>query len=272
MNLNGPRAAPSSTILLVEDDAALTQLLGEVFGESGFRVVAAGTGAEAERILRDPSAPPPDLILLDLILPDMDGLVLLANIRARLDTPVIVCTATMRRRDTVLAFRLGADDVVIKPFELQELEARVRAALRRRAGRVPTYPALPSVHGARSGPASQNGRWGGAGGAAAVQEVGDLVIDHGARTVQLGRQQLHLTPTEYRMLHALASRPGEVFTRRDLARLVWGFENASAGRAIDVHVRRLRVKLAEHAVPGPPIVAIRGEGYKLLDERRELSA
>jgi two-component system response regulator MtrA len=268
MTASGSRTAPSPTILIVEDDAALTQLLREFFEESNFQIVVAGTGAEAERMLRDPAAPRPDLIILDLILPDMDGLVLLANVRARLDIPVIVCTATMRRRDTVLAFRLGADDVVIKPFELQELEARVRAALRRRGVRAQAPTALPSAHTARPAPPPLNGLAAGA----EVQAVGDLVIDHGARTVQLGRHQLHLTPTEYRMLHALASRPGEVFTRRDLARLVWGFENASAGRAIDVHVRRLRAKLAEHAIPGPPIVAIRGEGYKLLDQRRELSA
>ena len=268
MTSSASQAALSSTILVVEDDAALAELLREYFEESGFRVMAAGTGAEAERILRDPEALHPDVILLDLILPDMDGLVLLANVRARLDTPVIVCTATMRRRDTVLAFRLGADDVVIKPFELQELEARVRATLRRRGVRVQSPTALPPVSGPRPTLPSSNGSAAGAG----VQAIGDLVIDHGARTVQLGRHLLHLTPTEYRMLHALASRPGEVLTRRDLARLVWGFENASAGRAIDVHVRRLRAKLAEHAIPGPPIVAIRGEGYKLLDQRRELSA
>src|SRR5688500_13490201 len=268
MSVSALRVA-SATLLVVEDDPALAELLREFFEESGFQVITAGTGAEVERLLRDSSASRLDLIILDLILPDMDGLVVLANVRARHDIPVIVCTATMRRRDTVLAFRLGADDVVIKPFELQELEARVRAALRRRGVRTQTLPAPPPMSGARPGQSPGNGAPSARGG---VHAVGDLIIDHGARTVELGRHQLHLTPTEYRMLHALASRAGEVLTRRDLARLVWGFENASAGRAIDVHIRRLRAKLAEHAVPGPPIVAIRGEGYKLLDQRRELSA
>jgi DNA-binding response OmpR family regulator len=206
----------------------------------------------------------------------VDGLVVLANIRARYDVPVVVCTATMRRRDTVLAFRLGADDVVVKPFELQELDARVRAALRRRGGRPDLRPArTPGAVGGATGAVvgAAIGR-GDAGPIAngTVHTVGELVIDHGARTVRLGRHELHMTPTEYRLLHALASRSGEVLTRRDLARLVWGFENASAGRAIDVHIRRLRAKLGAHGVPGPPIVAIRGEGYKMLDQRRELTA
>ena len=261
---------PSGTILIVDDDAGITQMLREFFEESGFQVITAGTGAEAERWLREAAVTLPDLIILDLILPDVDGLVVLANIRARYDIPVIVCTATMRRRDTVLAFRLGADDVVVKPFELQELDARMRAALRRRGPRAQgtLRTGAPTGMSVRPLPGAE----GGAGGNATMFTVGDLVIDHGARTVQLGRQELHMTPTEYRLLHALASRAGEVLTRRDLARLVWGFENASAGRAIDVHIRRLRAKLGGQGVPGPPIVAIRGEGYKLLDQRRELSA
>jgi DNA-binding response OmpR family regulator len=240
----------AATVLVVEDDASTALLLREILEAAGYGVVVAGTAAEAEQLLRGNT--PPDLVILDLILPDMDGLVLLADIRLRHDVPVIVCTATHRKRDTLLAFRLGADDVVTKPFDTEEFAARARAVLRRAtAGPRPARQAADAMR-AR---APRDGE---------TKRVSNLEIDHTRRMVHLGDKQLHLTPTEYRLLRALSSRADEVLTRRDLAQQVWGFENVSAGRTIDVHIRRLRAKLAALDSRAPLIVSIRGEGYRLI--------
>jgi DNA-binding response OmpR family regulator len=253
---------PSSnkkTVLVVEDDDAAAQLLREILQDDGFQVLSARTGNEAERLLR--SSPwELDLIVLDLVLPDIDGLVLLAQVRARFDTPVIVCTASLRKRDAVLSLRLGADDVIIKPFDLEELEARVAAVMRRAAGpaadsreRSHIQPLVRSPHpvlSARTDPE--------------VHTMGNLTIDDRRRTASLGGRRVDLTPTEYRLLRALSSHADEVLTRRDLGRLIWGHENVSAGRTIDVHIRRLRVKLNSSDVPAPLILSVRGEGYRLV--------
>jgi DNA-binding response OmpR family regulator len=254
----------NKTVLIVEDDDAAAQLLREILEEDGFQVLNVRTGSEAERLLR--SSPwVPDLVVLDLVLPDMDGLVLLAQIRARFDTPVIVCTASLRKRDAVLSLRLGADDVIIKPFDLEELEARIAAVMRRaavpaadsreRSHRQPSHiqPVARSTHLGFSASTEPE-----------VHTMGNLTIDDRRRTASLGGRRIDLTPTEYRLLRALSSHADEVLTRRDLGRLIWGHENVSAGRTIDVHIRRLRVKLNASDVPAPLILSVRGEGYRLI--------
>ncbi len=148
------------------------------------------------------------------------------------------------KRDAILGLKLGADDFIAKPFDIYELEARVEAVLRRTTQmRAETAPAPPDHI-----------------------RVGELIIDRSRRRVTLGGEPIQLTPTEYRLVSALASRPDEILSRDDLATLVWGYQDASSGRTIDVHIRRLRVKLTQGPVPAPAIVAVRGFGYKMAVE------
>jgi DNA-binding response OmpR family regulator len=190
------------------------------------------------------------------MLPDADGLVLCADLKARLDVPILVCSASPERRDRILALKLGADDFVGKPFDLDELEARVESLLRRVAQRQQVADVANDV--ARSSQPSQPPR----------EQIllGDLVVDHLRRHATLGGAPLQLTPTEYRLLRALASRPNEVLSRQDLAQQVWGYHEAGNGRAVDVHVGRLRAKLTRNATLSPAIVSVRGFGYKLVWE------
>ena len=229
-------------ILLVEDDPAIALTLTEVLESAGHRARQASTAAEAKSLLDEMQ---PDLIILDLMLPDADGLVLCSDLKSRSAAPIIICSASNQTRDRVLGLKLGADDFIAKPFDIYELEARVEAVLRRTTQtRVADQSPSPPDH----------------------IRVGELVIDRSRRRVTLGGEPIQLTPTEYRLVSALASRPDEILSRDDLATLVWGYQDASSGRTIDVHIRRLRVKLSSGPVPAPAIVAVRGFGYKMAVE------
>jgi len=238
-----PRAPGATTIMLVEDDPAVAQTLTDALESSSYRVWLAETGADAKTLLEQTR---PDLIILDLMLPDVDGLVLCSGLKAIADVPIVICSATPQKRDAILGLKLGADDFIAKPFDIYELEARVEAVLRRTTQARTVEPsAAPPDH----------------------IRIGDLVIDRSRRRVTLGGDPIQLTPTEYRLVSALASRPDEILSRDELATLVWGYQDASSGRTIDVHIRRLRVKLSSGPVPAPAIVAVRGFGYKMaLDE------
>jgi two-component system response regulator MtrA len=237
-----PKAPGATTIMLVEDDHAVAQTLIDALESSGYRVWLAETGADARTLLEQTR---PDLIILDLMLPDVDGLVLCSGLKAVADVPIVICSATQQKRDAILGLKLGADDFIAKPFDIYELEARVEAVLRRTTQTRAAEPApSPPDH----------------------LHVGDLIIDRSRRRVTLGGEPLQLTPTEYRLVSALASRPDEILSRDDLATLVWGYQDASSGRTIDVHIRRLRVKLSSGPVPSPAIVAVRGFGYKMAFE------
>jgi two-component system response regulator MtrA len=229
--------------MLVEDDPAIAQTLTDALESSGYRVWHVENGADAKALLEQRR---PELIILDLMLPDVDGLVLCSGLKGIADVPIVICSATPQKRDAILGLKLGADDFVAKPFDIYELEARIEAVLRRtNHARQAEPPAPPSDH----------------------IRVGDLVIDRSRRRVTLGGEPIQLTPTEYRLVSALASRPDEILSRDELAQLVWGYQDASSGRTIDVHIRRLRVKLGQGPVPAPAIVAVRGFGYKIaLDE------
>jgi DNA-binding response OmpR family regulator len=228
--------------MLVEDDHAVAQTLTDALESSGYRIWLAETGADARTLLEQTR---PDLIILDLMLPDVDGLVLCSGLKAIADVPIVICSATPQRRDAILGLKLGADDFISKPFDIYELEARVEAVLRRTSqSRAPAATPSPPDH----------------------IRLGELIIDRSRRRVTLGGESIQLTPTEYRLVSALASRPDEILSRDDLATLVWGYQDASSGRTIDVHIRRLRVKLAQGPVPAPAIVAVRGFGYKMAAE------
>jgi two-component system, OmpR family, response regulator MtrA len=237
-----PKGHGATTIMLVEDDHAVAQTLTDALESSGYRIWLAETGADARTLLDQTR---PDLVILDLMLPDVDGLVLCSGLKAVADIPIIICSATPQRRDAILGLKLGADDFIAKPFDIYELEARVEAVLRRTTQtRAPEASPSPPDH----------------------IRVGELIIDRSRRRVTLGGEPIQLTPTEYRLVSALASRPDEILSRDDLATLVWGYQDASSGRTIDVHIRRLRVKLGQGPVPAPAIVAVRGFGYKMAVE------
>src|SRR5438067_5035606 len=230
----------AGAILLVEDDPDIARSLSKALESSGYRVTAVDTGAEARSIIEHVR---PDLILLDLMLPDTDGLVLTTALKNLTNAPIIICSARQEQVDRVLGLKLGADDFVAKPFDLDELEARIEAVLRR-AQRVRDVPASPPDQ----------------------IRVDELLISQSRGTVSIGGQAVHLTPTEYRLLVALATRPDEVLSRETLGQLVWGYQDLGTGHLIDVHIGRLRLKLRRASNAAPVIVTVRGKGYTLGSE------
>ncbi|CAA9211159.1 MAG: putative two-component system response regulator [uncultured Chloroflexi bacterium] len=281
-------------VLLVEDDPSVAMTIKDMLESEGYNVRHVDNGARARVAVADPSEPQPDLIILDLMLPDTDGLVLCADLKTRLSAPVIICSASPRKRDAVLGLRLGADDYIAKPFDVEEFLTRVATVLRRAQpwgarpapsafGSAPAAApsaiqsngaATPSneTHAAPDGtfqPATGGSASSSAGGAGSVA-VGPLSLEHARRRVAFAGEELQLTPTEYRLLATFMARPDEVLSRQELAQVVWGYEDASIGRSIDVHVHRLRTKLLasqeQHGIPGPSVVSVRGFGYKLLED------
>src|SRR5438067_6619152 len=227
----------AGAILLVEDDPDIARSLSKALESSGYRVTVVDTGSEARSIIEHVR---PDLILLDLMLPDTDGLVLTTALKAQTNAPIIICSARQEQVDRVLGLKLGADDFVAKPFDLDELEARIEAVLRR-AQRVRDVPASPPDQ----------------------IRVDELLISQSRGTVSIGGQAVHLTPTEYRLLVALATRPDEVLSRETLGQLVWGYQDLGTGHLIDVHIGRLRLKLRRVSNAAPVIVTVRGKGYTI---------
>jgi DNA-binding response OmpR family regulator len=218
-------------ILVVEDDQRIADLLKVFLRREGHEIVTVASGEEALRQFRDIQ---PDLVILDLMLPGIHGREVCRTIRMRHDTPIIMLTALDDERDIVEGLDLGADDYVTKPFKPRELLARVRAALRRASGK-----------------------------AALVKEliVGDLQINTTDRTVTANGHLIPLRPREFDLLVTLAQRPGTLFTREQLLRLVWDWEIDEETRTVDVHVNRLRQRLAGTKVT---IEGVRGLGYRLV--------
>src|SRR5579864_9242505 len=222
-----------------EDDAAIAFMLTDVLESTGYAVNVAGTGAAARAQVEQHI---PDLIILDLVLPDEDGLVLCSVLKNMASVPILICSGTQRRRDAFLSLKLGADDFIAKPFDVYDLLARVEVLLRRAAQHHAAETSTPR------GPI----------------RIGDLLIDHGLHQVTLGDNVLQLTPTEYRLLTVLAARPDQVVPRDALAKLVWGDPDTGTSRTIDVHIGRLRVKLSQAGRNAPQIISVRGFGYKIV--------
>ncbi|MBV9543822.1 MAG: response regulator transcription factor, partial [Chloroflexi bacterium] len=199
----------------------------------------AATGAIARSLVERVR---PDLIVLDLVLPDDDGLVLCSVLKNMAGVPILVCSGTQRRRDAFLSLKLGADDFIAKPFDVYDLLARVEVLLRRSAQQRAADTAAPR----------------------APIRIADLVIDHAMHQVTLAGSVVQLTPTEYRLLSVLAGRRDQVVPREALAKLVWGDPDTGTSRTIDVHIGRLRVKLAQAGPNAPQIVSVRGFGYKIV--------
>lgn len=228
-------ATTSSTLLLVEDDARIREALRLALTDEGYRVIEAGTGEQALALLAS-NGPEPDVVLLDLMLPGMDGLAVCARIRERGDLPIIMVTARTGPNEVIAGLEAGADDYVTKPVDAGELGARIRALLRRvRAGSdVP-----------------------------AALELGELTVRVSEGRVLRGAEEVPLTKTEFRLLCTLALAGGDVVTREQLLERVWEYGYFGDTRLLDVHIRRLRRKIEPD--PGQPthVVTVRGVGYRL---------
>ncbi|MCX6395341.1 MAG: response regulator transcription factor [Propionibacteriales bacterium] len=222
-------------VLLVEDDAAIRLSMIKALESHGYAVVSTPSGLAAlESVVSDP----PDVVLLDLGLPDVDGLLVLGMLRGVSDVPVIVLTARDDDATIVAALDAGADDYVVKPFGVDHVAARIRAVLRR---------------GGSTGPGEGTVR------------VGGLEIDPRSRRVTLDRVEVVLTRKEFDLLLALASRPGEVVTKRTLLSEVWQQAYGGGDRTVDVHLSWLRRKLGESAAAPRYLRTVRGVGVRLAD-------
>jgi two-component system response regulator ChvI len=229
-------------LLLVEDDAALARILGAALSEEGFSVTLAATGAEG---LRRFEAAPPDLAILDVLLPEMDGLELCRRLRRRYTTPIVLLTSRAEEVDRVTGLDLGADDYITKPFSTRELCARIRAIERRLV---------------RGGPAADSS------GRARAEEpplrAGELVIDRGSFSVRWKDQAVALTRAEFQILHALVHSRGLVLSRDRLLDLARGTEVAVTDRTVDTFIRRIRKKLTECDPGFDEIETVFGVGYR----------
>jgi DNA-binding response OmpR family regulator len=250
------------TILLVEDDTTVSSLVAQILEEEGYNVESVQTGSDAEAAI---TRVQPDLVILDIMLPDADGLMLCGRLLAQWPAPIIMLSGSRRESDRILSLRLGADDFIAKPFDALELVARVQAVLRRaprEAGIPPTSPLSPAGGWpARQPPFATPSR--ATGEVEAPITIGALTIDPRRRAVTVAGEPVHLTPTENRLLTALAREPERVFSRDELASILWGYDSLGESRAVDVHIRRLRAKLEPFGDDAPSIVTVRGFGYKL---------
>jgi DNA-binding response OmpR family regulator len=231
------KESATKTILLVDDEPTLIEALGYNLTKEGYRVITATDGVEA---LAQAQICEPDLIILDLMLPHMDGLEVCRIVRRESTVPIIILTAKDSEVDTVLGLELGADDYMVKPFRLRELLARAKAHLRR-AEMPPTRPSqsLERVH------------------------FGQIVVERDSRKVFRDDSEIVLTLKEYDLLDYLLNNAGKVMSREVLLDKVWGYEYAGDSRTVDVHIRWLREKVEEEPANPRHIKTVRGIGYRL---------
>jgi DNA-binding response OmpR family regulator len=222
------------TILLVDDDESLRQVISQYLAQEGYRVVAAGTGAEALRLFYGER---PDAVLLDLMLPGMDGWEVCARLRELSDAPILLITARTAQEDKLRGFRLGIDDYLSKPFSLAELAARLQAVLSR--------------SGKTTGREEKILTW------------QDLRMDLGKRQVSCKEKTILLTPTEFRLLEVLLRRQGSVATEEELRQEIWGSERPVDSSAIRRYIWLLRQKVEDEPAKPARVLAVRGAGYRL---------
>src|SRR5919107_4061781 len=223
------------TILVVEDDATLRETLADALEVEGFRVIAAADGREALSRFR---ADRPDLVLLDLMLPELSGIEVCRIIRAESGVPIVMLTAKDSELDKVVGLELGADDYVTKPFSLRELSARIRALFRR----------------SEQIPAPENGL-------PAMLDLGRLQVDLAGHRLLRDGEALPIKPKAFELLAFLVRHPGQAFTRDQLLEHVWGYDYAGETRTVDVHVHWLRSTLEDDAATPQFIHTVRGVGY-----------
>ena len=217
-------------MLVVDDDAALAEMLALVLGNEGFHSEVVARGDEALAAFREYR---PDVVLLDLMLPGVDGIDVCRQIRAESGVPIVMLTAKTDTVDVVVGLESGADDYVMKPFKSKELVARVRARLRRKDDTAPE-----------------------------LLQIGEVTIDVAGHTITRDGEAIALTPLEFDLLVALARKPRTVFTREVLLEQVWHYRHAADTRLVNVHVQRLRAKVERDPETPQVVVTVRGVGYK----------
>lgn len=241
-NVASPTAAPrhGGRVMIVEDDPDIATLVANVLAEEGYE---AHVVTDSRQAIDTFQRVHPDVVTLDVMMPSVDGISLCLELRRNSDVPILFVSAKKDPPDRVVGLRMGADDYMGKPFDTEELVARVDALVRR--SRI-----------TRDGSGEKQLRF------------GHFVIDLEAVQAVSGDQQVQLTPTEFKLLRTLAGEPGRVFTRDDLLTGVWGYEPGSDTRLVDVHVGRLRKKLEDAKVSDVQIETSRGFGYRLVDTTR----
>ncbi|QRZ61024.1 MtrAB system response regulator MtrA [Rothia sp. ZJ932] len=220
----------NSRILVVDDDEALAEMVGIVLAQEGYETEVCATGDQA---LDAYLTHRPDLVLLDFMLPGMDGIEVCAQLRQHTDVPIIMLTAKSDTEDVVKGLEAGADDYIAKPFKPAELLARIRARLR---------------------PREENN--------SEIISIGGLTIDLSGHSVTRDDETLSLTPLEYDLLVTMARQPGQVFSREALLDSIWGYGKTVDSRLVNVHVQRLRAKIEQDPETPEIIVTVRGVGYK----------
>ncbi|MHB8641478.1 MAG: response regulator transcription factor [Gaiellaceae bacterium] len=233
-------AQNTQTVLVVEDEASIASFVSLYLKNAGYGVKTAASGSEA---LAQAGAETPSLIILDLNLPDIDGIEVCRRLRKSSDVPILMLTARDEDVDKIIGLEVGADDYLTKPFNPRELVARVKSVLR------------------RSGPDRRDLE-------SATLRHGDLLVDAGRREVHVGEEEVQLAPKEFDLLWELLDHRGLVLTRDQLLERVWGYTFAGDTRTVDVHVRQLRRKLGEAS----PIVTVWGVGYKVSPARETPAA
>jgi DNA-binding response OmpR family regulator len=228
-------ATPPSTILVVEDESSIASFVSLYLRNAGYTVRTAATGAEA---LNDAAANAPALVVLDLMLPDIDGIEVCKRLRQSSDVPILMLTARDEDVDKIIGLEVGADDYLTKPFNPRELVARIKSILRRSSPERRELQTEVIVHG-------------------------DLRVDAGRREATVNGEEVQLAPKEFDLLWELLDHRGLVLTRDQLLERVWGYTFAGDTRTVDVHVRQLRRKLGDAS----PIVTVWGVGYKVSTAR-----
>jgi DNA-binding response OmpR family regulator len=223
-------------ILVIDDEREIVKLVRAYLEQSGFRVVSAADGQEGLTVFRHEK---PDLVVLDLSLPRIDGLDVCRTIRRESDTPVIMLTARVEEQDRLIGLELGADDYIVKPFSPREVVARVRTVLRR----VRPVPSTPESITA-----------------------GDVTLDLLRHAVTVAGKPVELTPTEFELLRAMAAEPGRAFSRMELLDAVQGEAYEGYERTIDTHVKNLRNKIEPDLKSPKYIITVYGVGYKFAEE------
>ena len=231
------------TILVADDDSQIRQILRLYLENAGFTVLDAENGVAALLLFQQSH---PDLVILDIMMPVLDGLETARQIRNLAATPIILLTARVEDGDKLAGFETGADDYVTKPFSPGEVVARVQAILRRTA-QPPTATAVADTP---------------------ALSFGALSIDAAARTVKIGAEEIELTAREFDLLHTLAAHPGHIYTRESLLSALWGYGAEADTRTVDVHVQRLRTKLRNDAASGWNITTVWGVGYRFDSEKK----
>lgn len=228
----------TETILVVDDQSNVRTLLKDYLSSQGYRVVTANDGQEALFVARHER---PNLVLLDIMMPKMDGYQFLSAFRRENQVPVIVLSAKEEETDTVLGLELGADDYVIKPFRMRELLARIRAALRR--VETPVEPA-------------------------SLLRVGDLVLDRAAHSVKIGEKEANLTALEFDLLEVLMATPGRVFSRTELVDRLYESGFTGLESTLNVHIRNLRLKIEPDPASPRYLETVFGVGYRMNSQER----